>query len=190
MTAQINLAPETQFAAAARRRRRVLYIIAAVIVVVALLAWLLLFGLRQRAQAQVAAVDESIAALETEITRLGGDADRVASFEGRLAALETLLDRHVTWTPLLQEFERLLPPAVTLTSLEVAEGGSTIQIAGTTPNLDDVAQLLASLETGSDRETLFSDVSLSSTFREEQVDENGEVVSAYFVFQVRLTVAQ
>lgn len=188
--AQINLAPQTQFAAAARRRRRVLYIIAAGVLVVLLLAWLVLFGLRQRAQAHVTAVDESIASLETEITRLGDDVDRVASFEGRLSALETLLDQHVTWTPLLQEFERLLPPAVTLTSLEVSEGGSTIRIGGIAPNLDDIAQLLASLESGSDRQTLFGDVSLQNTFREEQINDEGVVVSAHFVFNIRLTLAQ
>jgi Tfp pilus assembly protein PilN len=188
--AQINLAPEAQFVAAARRRRAVLYGLTAAIAIVVALAWMVGIGLQQRVQAQLTKVTEQAAKLNTEIARLGNEADRVESFEARLGVLDTLLDNHVKWTPLLQEFERLLPSVVVLTEMTLIREGTIISLSGRSPNLGEVANLMASLKTSAEHQTIFTEATLLNAEREERRDVNGSVVEVYFTWSAEVTLAQ
>ena len=178
--ANINLAPASQYAAAARRRRRGLYVISGVIVVVVISAWVVLLLLNRTSAAQLEDVSQELAAVETEITRLAPDAERIELFERRLQALDGLLNRHVSWEPLLSDLERLLPPSVVLTNVDANQDERTISVVGIAPNIDEVAQVVASLVTREDRPTIFRSAELSQVLLQEEKNEAGEVVNTSY----------
>lgn len=189
MQANINLAPASQYAAAARRRQRSLYVLAVVIVAAIVVTWAVLFLVRRSSEAALAAASGELAGVETEIARLAPDAERIELFEGRLSALDTLLDSHISWGPVLGGLERLLPPTVVLTSINVNYDQRTMELRGISPNIDEVAQALASLTASEERPTLFRSVTLNQVQREEERDEQGVVVGVSYTFSAKLTLA-
>lgn len=185
--AAINLAPGTEYLALARKRRRRLYSITVVLAVALIAIWVGLFLFRQQVQGQEQDLDRRIAAMDAEIARLGDEADRIRLFEARLNELDVLIDNHLQWDVLLQELERLLPAPTVLTSAEANVDTKTLTLGGVTPDIDQVAQALASLKDAPTRQTIFSQASLGSIARQEEVNPDTEEVSANYTFGASLT---
>ncbi|MDP3997545.1 MAG: PilN domain-containing protein [bacterium] len=186
--AQINLAPGTQYALAARRRRQRLFMLSILVMAVLLIVWGGLFLIERVFKQRLGSDQTALAALETEITRVGPDVSRIQLFEGRVQVLGSLLDNHVNWNPLLQELEKLLPPETVLTSLRAGVDNNTVDISGTTPNIDVVAQTLASLADQPDRPTVFSSGNVKSINRVTDKDEQGNITASYFTFNGTLEI--
>lgn len=180
--AQINLAPGTMFIAAARRRQRTLYVGSVVIVVILLAVWLSLFVWERNLQQRRDTAAASLQKITAEITRTGDGARRIEEFEGRLLALDQLLENHVEWAPIFAELERLLPVATVLTQIDANIAQGTIAVRGKTPAVDIVAQTLASLRDTPTRATLFTDVNFSTLSREAVRDGAGAEVGARYAF--------
>lgn len=186
--AQINLlAQSSYYIAAARRRRRILFGMAAGVAAVVAVVWLGLWVWQRMAQQQLDETTVTLQDIEAKIRVQETDARRVRLFEGRLAALEQLFQGRQSWVPLWQEFERLLPPTVVLTSLTVRDGSGAIEVVGQAPTPDDVALLIASLTSTTTRPTLFSAVSVDQVTREVEKSADGIETGAFYRFTARLT---
>lgn len=177
--AEINLAPGTEYAGLLRkRRRRVLWLTVAIAAAV-LAAWGGLFIYEQQLIRRQQEVNQRLASVAAEITRLGEAAQRVTLFEGRTHALESLLVSHISWDPLLRDLERLLPAPVIVNRLKVNVEEGTVELAGETPDLDVVAQTLASLIATPARASLFTSGSLENSNRVPQENVPGDVAVRY-----------
>jgi Tfp pilus assembly protein PilN len=180
--ATINLAPDTEFRRAAEKRQRLILFMSAIIVLVVIVSGGGIWLFKVYTERTLARASTNLRAVETEIARLDESAQRVILFEERLKAMDALLNQHVTWDPIVREVERLLPaPAVLQTATFNGRDGM-IQITGRTPDLDTVAQTLASLSSQPARTTLFSSAVLRSTKREEQRPEGQTVATVYYTF--------
>lgn len=186
--AEINLAPGTEYVALARKRRQRVYGIAVVLLIAIGVVWGGLFLVQQRLEQNKREVQSGLAGVEAEITRLGDEARRVELFADRLEGLAVLLDKHITWDPFLADLERLLPPPVVMDLVQVDVSQGNVSIQGTTPDVEQVAQTLASLVSGPGRLTLFPDAKLNGIVREEIVNEVGETVAATYNFAAELTL--
>lgn len=182
--ATINLAPETQYLLEQKKRQRLLFLAAAGIVILLLLVWGALTVTRSYVRGQLQAVQAEITAVETKIAELDAVAKRIVLFERRSNALQQLLAARVSWDSLLKELERLLPPPTTLNQLVVAAGG-TVEIVGHTPDLDVLAQTLASLQNTASHATLFQKSNLKGASRQAATAEGvpaGYNFIAHFTF--------
>lgn len=186
--AEINLAPGTEFASLARRRRRRIFGLAALIVATILIIWGGLFLLKSNYIRQQREVEQQLTSVEAEILRLGEQGKRVKLFEERLLAIAGLLDTHIAWDPFLKDLERILPPPATITRLRVDAHNSLVELRGQTPDVDIVAQTLASLASTPTRPTIFTSVVLDGITRHEQRAQTGELIGAYYEFTAHLTV--
>lgn len=186
--AEINLAPGTEYLAQARRRRRRVFSIAALIALLMLAAWGGLFLFRSSLQRQQRDLDSQLSAVEAEILRLGEQAERVKLFEERLGAIAGLINTHVSWDPFLKDLERVLPPPTVITRLKVDTKSGTVEIGGETPDVDAVAQTLASLAGAPARPTIFKSAALDSINRHEQTTPEGQVVGVRYEFAAVLTL--
>ncbi len=183
MSAQINLAPETQYALAARQRRRKLYFISLIIVIifVAVLGSLLLY--KRVLARQLSSLDTDIATLETEIARLGPDVSRVQLFEGRLDAYNELLVGHRKQLSFLLELEKLLPAPTILKEVTFSHSRKVFEVHGSTPNIDLVAQTLASLANPG-RSNVFTSGDIQVVTREVEKDNTGAVFATNYIFSI------
>ena len=183
--ATINLAPGTQYLTAIRRRRRFLYGLSAVVIALVVLIWATLFFMNQAAARNLQEAQGELSALERRIAEAGPDVERITLFEQRLAAVDSLLDRHSKYSVALLEIERLLPPPTVLTNLNIDTRLGVADIVGKTPTIDEVAQTLASLATTPGRTTIFKEAELQSILRNEV--KTGDVVTGVeYVFKARL----
>lgn len=180
--AQINLAPGTAFIAAARRRQRALYMVSAIAAIVLVAIWVGLFLWEKNVTTQRDAASASLQKVTAEISRAGEGVLRIEEFEGRLLALDQLLDKHIELAPIFAEIERLLPAATVLTQIDANITDGKILIKGKTPAVDVVAQTLASMRDTPARATLFASASFSSLTRESVRDPEGAEVGARYVF--------
>jgi len=180
--AQINLAPGTAFIAAARRRQRTLYVISAVSVLALVTIWGSLFLWESRVTQQRDAAAANLQKVKGELTLAGDGVTRIEEFEGRLLALDQLLDKHIELAPIFAEIERLLPSATVLTQIDANITDGKILIKGKTPAVDVVAQTLASMRDTPARATLFASASFSSITREAVRDGDGVEVGTRYVF--------
>lgn len=180
--ATINLAPGAQYLTVVRRRRRALFAVTAAIIVVVLLVGAVLFWMERRATEGLALAMGQLQTLETKIAELGPEVSRVTLFEERLKALDGLLANHINWVPLLQEIERLQPGATVLTELKADSRKGQLELQGSTPNIDEVAQALASLSTSAGRATMFTSTSLTSVVRKEVTTPDSPAVSVQYTF--------
>lgn len=180
--ATINLAPSTQYLSAMRRRRRRLFLLIFLLMVVIGGAWGVLVVWRQQATRKMADAQVELRLVQQRITELGPDLARVTAFEQRLAALDDLLDRHVSWAPLLTDLERLLPQPTVLKSIEAEASTGEMNVTGTTPTIDEIAQTLASVESQTDRATKFTRASLASVKRKEVTAPDSPVVTINYEF--------
>lgn len=158
--ATLNLVPGNEYLELARRRQRRLLIGAGVGAVVFILIWGVLLGMRASVASNVKETQGRLRAVEAEIAKLDTVAERIRLFEQRIVALSALLDQHVSWGPLLQEIERLMPLNTRLLSVAAQANDGVIEISGLTPNLDELAQTIASLRHSPQHTSLFSEVSL------------------------------
>lgn len=184
MATTVNLVPGREHALAAQKRRRVLTAVAVVIALMTLVIWLIIFAVNSSALAAQKEAEDHLDSVKNEIEKLAEAARRVELFENRLASLNSLLDTHIQWDPLLLEIERLLPPPIQITDLEVKSEDGTLLLGGIAPDLDQLAQGLASLENSDNHSTLLSQARLETSFRETQTGENNEVVGQHYVFRV------
>lgn len=183
--ATINLAPGTQYIAAIRRRQRTLFSLSAGIIIAVVLVWAGLFLLNQAAEKNLLQTQGELSALERSLAEMGPDVERITLFEERLAALDSLLDHHSRYTPLLQEIERLLPPPTVLTTLAVNTQRGVAEMTGTTPNIDEVAQTLASLTASPGRATVFNQAELQSIVRNEIKSVEGGPTLVEYIFTAK-----
>jgi Tfp pilus assembly protein PilN len=188
--AQINLAPGAQYVAAARQRRRALYIVIVVVALAAVAAWGGLAFLVQTSERQLEQATMELVAVEGEIARLISESQRITLFERRLVAVSNLLDQHISWGPLLGELEKLLPPPTVLRTLQVENKSDVVAVEGTTPDIDVIAQTLASLTTSANRPTLFSAAHIDSILRQPETDGTGQQTGAHYNFSASLTISE
>src|SRR3989344_4287266 len=144
--AQINLAPGSQYLIAVRRRRRMIYGTAAVIALVVIIVGAVLSVMVSRAEAEEQALQQQVQSVETQIAQASEKVKRIQLFEQRLTTLSQLMQNHRTWTRYAEELERLLPPETILTDIQGDYENGTIQLTGSTPNIDSAAIALASLK--------------------------------------------
>lgn len=162
----INLAPETRYLLEQKKRQQFLFLVAFGIVILSLLIWAGLAFTRSVVQQQLQQVQAEINAVETRISELDDVAQRIVLFERRSAALQQLLTSRLNWDPILQEIERLLPPPAVLHRLTAADDGS-LELEGNTPDIDILAQTLASLKTTPTHATLFPTINFKGINRQE-----------------------
>jgi Tfp pilus assembly protein PilN len=188
--ATINLAPGTQYAVAARKRRGRLYITAAILAVGLLAVWGALFLMNSSLAAKQAQADSDARNIDLAIASAQNDAKRVVAFESRLTSLQGLLDQHIVWNPVFTDLERLLPPSVVLTSAIFNGTAGTIEFSGTTTDMDQVAQALASLRNQAQHQTLFIDGTVGSVERvETKATPDNPTPSVSYKFSASLTFA-
>ncbi len=187
MATSINLAPGTQYIVASQKRRQRLYFLSAVIAILAIVVWAALGIYKWQAGNKLAEASTNLQTVEGEISKLDTDAKRIVLFEQRLKNLDQLLDGHISWNPLLAEIERLLPPTTVVTALSVDSSQSTMTLSGFTPDVDQVAQTLASLTNASDHKTLFSGASINTITRQEQKNPDGTAGPVRYQFGAELT---
>jgi len=183
--ATINLAPETRYVVEQKRQRRVLFAISLGIGLLLALLWGALFATRAIVGGRLTETTNRIATVETEIAQLESVAERITLFEARTAALKQLTKTRLGWDPFLKEIERLLPASAVLTTLSVQGHEGAVQLTGVTPDLDLLAQALASLKDQTGHATLFSEASLrNATQQTAEAAANG--LSGY-LFNLKLT---
>lgn len=185
--AEINLAPGSEYAGLLRKRRRRLHALAVLVSLGIALVWGGFFVFEQQLVQNQRELDSRLASVEAEITRLGDQGQRVTLFEKRLAAVDALLTRHITWDPFFQDLERLLPPPTLMSRLKAILHEGTLELTGVTPDLDIIAQTLASLVSSRERGTFFTSGTLQSVNRLQQENPAGEVVSVQYDFGATLT---
>lgn len=182
----INLAPGTEYIIAARRRRQRLYIISFAIIAIFAIGYGVLFFVTQSLTNQNEALKGNIQTVDTQIQQSQADAVRVSLFEKRLTQTKTLLDGHVKWDQVFADVERLLPPNTSLTGIEAGTDSSTVTVQGTTPDMDSIAQTVASLSAAPNHVSLFSNGAVKAVNR---VDEkNGDQSVTKYTFTITLTI--
>lgn len=182
----VNLAPDTRLANQAKQRlQRLLGLSAAIAIVIALI-WGGIFFYKTRLAKADADVQDRIRAVDMEIAKLENDAKRIVLFENRLTSLDDLLDQHVNWEPLLRGFETLLPPQTVLERVEFDSDQGVIRVSGNTPDVDSVAQTLASLSSTASRRTVFLSGTMRSVDRKETPVDGGPAQVRY-IFSAELT---
>lgn len=164
--ATINLAPETRFLLEQKRRQRLLFFAAAGIIVLLLLIWGGLALTLSVVRGNLQEVQSEINSVETRISELDAVAKRIVLFERRSAALQKLLAGRISWDVVLKELERLLPAPTILNRLTLAADG-TVEVEANTPDLDTLAQTLASLKNTPAHATLFQNSNLKSASKQE-----------------------
>ncbi|HSX24466.1 MAG TPA: PilN domain-containing protein [Candidatus Andersenbacteria bacterium] len=166
--ASINLAPGTEYIIAARKRRQRLYIISICIVAIFGIGFGVLFFMGQSLTSQNEALKKSIQEADANIQASQADALRVSLFEKRLTQTKTLLDNHVKWDQVFADIERLLPPSAVLTGMDAGTDSSTITVEGVTPDIDAVAQTIASLSAGQNHSSFFSNGTVKEVTKGDQ----------------------
>lgn len=184
--ATINLAPGAQYLASIRRRRRFLISLSTAVFVVTALAWLGAYLYLQSVEGNIAATQTRLQNLETQLAALQPDIERIALFEGRLTALKLLLDNHISWVPFLTEIERLLPPPTVLTSLVVVSDQGVVEVAGTAPDIDQIAQALASLTAERQPAQLFNSGEIVNVQRVQGETAEGQPGAVTYRFAIKL----
>ena len=181
----INLAPGTQYVVAARKRRVRVFAIAGIVAIIFIVIAVGLFAYNQQISSSQATLNDQVRSVELNIAAIGEDTKRVELFENRLKDLDDLLDKHISLEPLFQDIERLLPAGTTLTTLEIDVENATVHMQGTTTDVDQVAQAIASLVDAETHKTVFT----RSTFKSIQRNEitNEEAVSIQYTFGLVLT---
>ena len=186
MATSINLAPGTQQIVELRRRRQRLFVISAVVAGITAVAWGILFLYHRQLVSQEKTIQEHIDTVQRKISSLDTDAQRIIAFEERLNDLGALLDAHVSWDPLLADFERLLPPATVITSLDASIENKKIALTGVTPDVDQVALTLASLQNSPGHKTVFTNVAVSAINRNDTKAADGSVAATNYGFTAEL----
>lgn len=180
--ATINLAPETRFLLEQKRKQRLLFFAAAGIVLIVLLLWGGLVVTRSVVRGNVQEVQTELTAVETKISELDAVAKRIVLFERRSAALQKLLAGRISWDAVLKEMERLLPAPTILNRLSLTATG-TVDIEGTTADLDTLAQTFASLKATPTHSTLFENSNLKAASRQETATVPGQAGGYNFTAQ-------
>lgn len=188
--AQINLAPGNQYLIITRRRRRLIYGLSAAIAATALAVGVVLSVITSRAEQEKQSLQQQVQRLETQIAQASDQIKKIQLFEQRLVTLGDLLANHRTWTPYLQELERLLPPDAILTSLQGDHSSGRVELAGSTANIDNAATALASLknEAGS-HATLFHNGTITNVQRAKQPGPAGPGPGERYSFTMSLSIA-
>ena len=184
----INLAPGTEFIIAARKRRQRLYGIAIAIISLTGIGYGGLWFMEHSLNNQNEALINGIHAAEAQIQKSQADVVRVELFEKRLTQTKTLLDSHVIWDKVFADLERLLPPTVTLTSVDMGTDASTLIVQGFTPDVDAVAQAISSLSAGENHVSLFSKGIMKNITKAEQRDLNLAAAPTGYSFAITLTI--
>lgn len=184
--ATINLAPGAQYLAVIRRRRRFLFGTTSVVLLVTVLAWLGAYVYVKSIEGQIAGAQTELQDLETRLAALKPDLDRIALFEGRLTALQVLLENHISWIPLLSEIEKLLPPPTVFASLAVSQESGSVEVSGTAPDIDQIAQALASLTAARQPEQLFTSGQITSVTRAQAAGAEGQPGTIRYGFSAKL----
>ncbi len=179
----INLAPGTEFIIAARKRRQRLYVIAGIIIAIAGILFLVLFLMEQSLTTQDEALKANIQTADAQIQKSQADALRVSLFEKRLTETKVLLDAHVKWDQVFADLEHLLPPATVLTNIDTGTDSSTMSISGSTPDIDTIAQTIASLSSGQSNSSLFRNGQIKNLDQ-----KSGDQAATGYKFSMSLTL--
>lgn len=183
----INLAPGTQYLIEERKRRRriTLLIVGIVIIVVSLTSGL--WAYQKTLEERETGVDGRIRNVELEISKLDESVRRVVLFEERLAALDGLLDDHVTWNRFLGDLERLLPVETHVNKISINGRSGTAELGGETSDVDRVATTLASLVASPGRESIFTAAKLKNVQRKEEATPDALSALVTYTFFIDLT---
>lgn len=150
----VNLLPKDAKQRAGTRRRQALWVLLGLVFVVVLAAGVVWYeGQVSEAQDEFDAEQEVVAQLEAELAQLRDLEQIKVSFEARAAVIADILSTDIAWGRVLNDFGRLIPPRLWLTSLNGAavqvEGDPAlglIQVTGTAFDYTDVASWLRVLD--------------------------------------------
>lgn len=179
----INLAPGTEYIIAARKRRQRLYAISFAIIALFVVVYGILFFMKQSLMRTNEALAGNLAIVNQQIDSAKNDVHRVELFERRLGQTQQLLDDHVKWARIYSDLERLLPVNTTLTSFDAGTDVSTVTVQGITPDIDVIAQTVASL---SSKQSVFMNGSVKSVTRQDI--KNGDQIGTSYIFTITLTI--
>lgn len=183
----VNLAPGTQYAIAARKRRIRLFVVAVIVLIVVAIAWVGLFLYESQLKTQVRGVQEQLSNVQAELASLSDGAKRVEQFEKQINALAAVLKDHIEWEPVLQNVEKLMPPATRLSSLEANAETGELFLSGHTPDIDQLSQAIASLKSDA---SPFMLGKLSGVTRVEIPQEEGTPPVIDYVFDAEFSFAK
>lgn len=175
----INLAPGTQYIIIARKRRLRLYAISAGIVILFVLGGGGLYVYVEGLQSKSDALKTEIESVNQDIQALRDDALRVAFFEKRLTDTSALLSGHIGWNAIFADLERLLPADTVLLNLDALSGNSTLNVKGTTANIDQIGLALASLTKEPAHPTVFESGTVKTIQRQVQNIEDSTSTVLY-----------
>lgn len=154
MRLPINLASD-EYARARRQWRWASLALAAALVLTAghvWVAWALLSA-RPSAAGRIARLGEEVARLEGQSVGPGRPLsgplgpDKSKALGTRVARYNRILEAAAfSWSGLLSEFERAVPPDVALVTIQPDVGASTVTVQGLARRFDDVGALLRALE--------------------------------------------
>jgi Tfp pilus assembly protein PilN len=153
----INLLPQKAKERAVQRRRQAVLVVL-VLAFLGLLAAAVVWqeGEVGKARDELEVQQAEVTRLESEIAELRDLEQIKASFDSRAALIGQILQTDIAWGRLLNDFGRLIPPRVWLTSFTAStittEGDPSlglIQVSGTAFDYTDVASWLRVLDSSS-----------------------------------------
>lgn len=150
----INLLPRKARERAGARRRQALLVLLGLVFLAVLAAGVVWYeGKVGDAREALEAEEQIVAQLESELAELRDLEQIKVSFEARAAVISQILATDIAWGRLLNDFGRLIPPRLWLTSLTASasqlEGDpflGVIQVSGTAFDYTDVASWLRVLD--------------------------------------------
>lgn len=175
---QLNLASEVFRSQLIARRKRMLFMLGSVLLVVILAAWGIPALLTRSVESQIAAVGQEVSSLDAQLQARRDDVRPIVLFLRRLDMLKQRLDDHVGWSPILAEFERLMPANARLTALTGSANDGHLSAQVLVPTVDAAADFIASVQhVRGTNETMFSHAEVKSVAISEGSLTPGYIVS-------------
>ena len=92
----------------------------------------------------------------------------------------------MVWDRIFADVERLLPANTTLTGFDAGTDASVITVQGTTPDVDSIAQALASLSASPSHQSIFTTGAVKAVSKQDR--KNGDQSITSYTFTLTLTI--
>jgi len=170
---------------AVARRRKIIYVISSVLLLVVAAFYCSFYFLTKGVEEKVAAVNQRIASLESQLRTREPGGKEIKAFSSRLVNMKVVLNEHIRWSQVLTELERLVLPNVTLKTLMGGTEKSSITIAVSAPTIEAAADLVVSLQdTVGKNETYFKDVTASALSVDKDTVDSTKVTGVSTVLKL------
>lgn len=184
--ATINLAPGSRYLVAARRQQQRLLLASGALALLLVGIWGGLYLTQRQLRKTQGVLHNQLASLNAQIEQLQPEAKRIVLFEGRLTVLDDLLNTHIDWNPLLADLEKFLLPTIVVGRVEMDSVKGVLTLTGSATDIDQVAQVVASLTNGPGHTTLFTQADLANV-QEEVIAATNVAPTKRYKFSLSLT---